>query len=76
MSVPEKHTELVLYRLEELKEGQDGLRGEVKELRGDVVVLRETVAGLKVKTSLRAALVGGISGGLPAIGAALYWLLK
>jgi len=68
--------DLVLYRLDELKANLERVLKKQDEHGGQIVALCETVAVLKVKTSLRAALVGGISGALPAIGAALYWLLK
>jgi len=71
---------LVIYRLDELKVGlrtviekQDEQGVQLTELRVDVA--RE-IAGLKVRASLRAAWVGGLAGGIPAIGAALLWLLR
>lgn len=55
--------ELVVYRLDELKQG-------LGELREEVMRLREDVAGLKV----RSGLWGAVAGAIPA-GIAIVWFL-
>jgi hypothetical protein len=80
MMTPVTNEDHILYRLDELKVGlttvlskQEEQGMQLTELRVDVA--RE-IAGLKVRTSMRAALVGGLAGVLPAVGAVLLWLFK
>ncbi|HLA82470.1 MAG TPA: hypothetical protein VJP78_12760 [Thermoleophilia bacterium] len=67
--MPPETIELIVYRLDELKAVVGEVRAAQHEQAREMVLLREDVAGLKVK----AGIWGAIAGAIPAIVVALYW---
>jgi len=70
--MPPETIELIVYRLDELKAVVGEVRAAQHEQAREMVLLREDVAGLKVK----AGIWGAIAGAIPAVVVALYWFLK
>ena len=63
---------LIMYRLNELKAGQEKQDERLASLADEVTKLREEVAGLKVKSGVW----GGVAGIVPAAIAIVWSLLK
>ena len=70
--MPPETIELIVYRLDELKAVVGEVRAAQHEQAREMVLLREDVAGLKVK----AGIWGAIAGAIPAVVVALYWFLS
>jgi len=60
---------LILYRLDEIKAAVERVSTRQDAQGEQIVALRESVAGLRVK----AGVWGLIAGAFPALGAALLW---
>lgn len=61
--------ERVLSQLDDLKKGQEENREIQRATSEQVTLIRETLAGLKVKHGIMATISGGISGAVTAIAA-------
>jgi len=66
----ERDQGLILYRLDEIKAAVDKVSTRQDAQGEQIVALRESVAGLRVK----AGVWGLIAGAFPALGAGLLWL--
>ena len=52
------------------------LEGKVDKVQGDMTVVRENVAGLSSELRIKGGVWGLIGGAIPAVGAAIWMMLK